>query len=116
MVFQLSGLLSTLLKATRQAADCDEWDALVAGGLHGCCCCCFICVHLLQHFARESWLSIPHATDCYLQAPQTSCYSATPGTAVGELVEVETIEEADLSNADKEVIVTCIPSWCCCAH
>lgn len=35
VVFQLSGLLSTLLKAARQAADCDEWDALVAGVLPG---------------------------------------------------------------------------------
>lgn len=33
VVFQLSGLLSTLLKAARQAADCVEWDALVAGVL-----------------------------------------------------------------------------------
>lgn len=29
-----------------------------------------------------------------------------PGIAVGELVEVNTIEEADLSDADKEVIAT----------
>lgn len=32
VVFQLSSLLAVLQRAARAAADCDEWDAIVAGG------------------------------------------------------------------------------------
>lgn len=108
MVFQLSGLLSTLLKAARQAADCDEWDALVAGRLHGCC----MCVHSLRKLAREACHTAvrPSCNRLPYTSPQTSCYSGMLGTAIGELVEVGTIEEADLSDADKEVTTISVSS------
>ena len=32
VVFQLSSLLAVLQRAARATADCDEWDAIVAGG------------------------------------------------------------------------------------
>jgi hypothetical protein len=45
--------------------------------------------------------------------PSDQLLFSNTGTAVGELVEVGTIEEADLSKADKEVVTTCMCLWCC---
>ena len=55
----------------------------------------------------------PPCNDLPWSSLQTSCNCAMPGTAVGELVEVGTIEEADLSNANKEVITLYISSGGC---
>ncbi len=131
VVFQLSGLLSTLLKAARQAADCDEWDALVAGAHDARAALCNVSCPISDGMlfcrvgeetthSRQSgavvlatpWLlmSVLRCTKrAYTQRTQSTESAPAPvsaaGTAVGELVEVASIEEADLSDASKDVVL-----------
>lgn len=133
VVFQLSGLLSTLLKAARQAADCDEWDALVAGAhdLHVqrsamCHVQSAMCSHAVlpgrrgnnaltsKQCCRACDAVAAHVGSALHQAcihPETQSTESAPapvsaaGTAVGELVEVASIEDADLSDASKDVVL-----------